>query len=190
MDEMPKVKREEKIYVVDPWKHPGKMHIVELLDHFDLEGPNGVHQCLVTNGLGPCLLPGSLEPELTDLGNIWSVAKQLVQAAAYMHTVGIVHGGESKAFFDPNGKFSEADLSYRAPELVFESQLSSSADIWSLGCSIAELVGVDDVTDIRIYDKDDMIRQWISVFGSLPEEWEDHIPPESEIGESFSSSVF
>ena len=34
-------------------EYPGKGHIVELLDQFEVTGPNGHHQCLVTEAHGP-----------------------------------------------------------------------------------------------------------------------------------------
>ncbi len=72
-----------------PVEHPGKGHVVKLLDQFELLGPNGRHQCLVTEALGPWLKPGILSPEES-----WTVAKQLVEATVYMHSMNIVHGSE------------------------------------------------------------------------------------------------
>jgi serine/threonine-protein kinase SRPK3 len=69
--------------------------VPELFDCFEVQGPNGVHQCLVMELLGPSMaslaesyaanrLPGSMS---------WQFAGQVVQAIAYIHRVGIVHGG-------------------------------------------------------------------------------------------------
>lgn len=72
-----------------PVEYPGKGHIVELLDQFEMTGPNGRHQCLVTEALGPWLKPKLLSPR-----EIWEVARQLVEATVYMHSMNIVHGSE------------------------------------------------------------------------------------------------
>ena len=72
-----------------PVEYPGKGHIVELLDQFELSGPNGHHQCLVTEALGPWLKPDILSP-----GESWEVAKQLMEAVVYMHSMDIVHGSK------------------------------------------------------------------------------------------------
>lgn len=34
----------------------GKDYVMQFLDHFDHEGPNGVHRCIVTEVLGPSLI--------------------------------------------------------------------------------------------------------------------------------------
>ncbi|KAL2054439.1 hypothetical protein ABVK25_005187 [Lepraria finkii] len=39
-----------------PASHPGKKHIIQLLDRFEHEGPNGTHPCLVFESLGPSVL--------------------------------------------------------------------------------------------------------------------------------------
>ena len=77
--------------------HPGKRNIMQMLDHFEHTGPNGTHQCLVLELLGPSIvakaesyasnrLPGSLA---------WVASKQTVQALAYIHSRGVAHGGQS-----------------------------------------------------------------------------------------------
>ncbi|KAM0696774.1 hypothetical protein Q7P36_004023 [Cladosporium allicinum] len=73
---------------------PGRNHVPELFDCFEIQGPNGVHQCLVMELLGPSMaslaesyaanrLPGDIACK---------VARQVVQAVAYMHRMGVVHG--------------------------------------------------------------------------------------------------
>ena len=76
-----------------PEEYPGKRHIVQLLDQFEVSGPNGHHQCLVTEALGPCLGRG-LKHEPLSPGQSWVVARQLVEATRYMHSMNIVHGSE------------------------------------------------------------------------------------------------
>lgn len=75
-----------------PTSHPGKSHVVQLLDQFELVGPNGRHLCLVIQALGPRIEPSELSPRAG-----WMLARQLVEAIAYFHDLGIVHGGTSKS---------------------------------------------------------------------------------------------
>jgi serine/threonine-protein kinase SRPK3 len=72
-------------------------YIVKLLDDFVHEGPNGCHQCLVLELLGPSVeniandyrVGGDrLEPE-----TILKITTQLLQAVRSIHTLGFVHGG-------------------------------------------------------------------------------------------------
>ncbi|KJX99875.1 protein kinase [Zymoseptoria brevis] len=75
-------------------RYGGKPHIAELLHSFTLEGPNGKHDCIVTELLGPSAdaaaqrygrrrLPGRLA---------WQAVRQVTKALAYMHEEGVVHG--------------------------------------------------------------------------------------------------
>ena len=77
-------------------QHPGHVHTIELLDNFTHVGPNGIHQCLVCEVLGPSIerrfnayenskLPGRVAKE---------ICKQIVQGVSYMHSKGVVHGSE------------------------------------------------------------------------------------------------
>ena len=71
--------------------------VVQLLDEFLHLGPNGTHQCLVFELLGPTLDivvsdyhtgRETLEPE-----TIIRLSEQLLQAIAILHKVGYIHGG-------------------------------------------------------------------------------------------------
>lgn len=79
-----------------PASHPGKKHIIQLLDRFEHEGPNGTHQCLVLEPLGPSVLSeAELYPSNRLPGKIaWEASRQTIQALAYIHANGIAHGGE------------------------------------------------------------------------------------------------
>ncbi|KAL9638915.1 MAG: hypothetical protein Q9164_001256 [Protoblastenia rupestris] len=84
-----------------PADHPGKKHIVQLLDNFEHEGPNGSHPCLVLELLGSSVgtraeayksfrLPGALA---------WEISKQTLQALAYIHDNEIIYGGKVQMVF-------------------------------------------------------------------------------------------
>lgn len=75
----------------------GPKYIVHLLDDFRHNGPNGIHQCLVFELLGPHvdkvleayqLAEVRLEPEL-----VLRLSKQLLQGLAFIHEAGYAHGG-------------------------------------------------------------------------------------------------
>ncbi|KAG5638530.1 hypothetical protein H0H81_012030 [Sphagnurus paluster] len=74
--------------------HPGRRHMVNLLDDFKIEGPNGTHQCLVTEVVGPGV--GKIKHELPKLNLPVPIAKrvasQCAQALAFMHSSGVAHG--------------------------------------------------------------------------------------------------
>ena len=71
-----------------PTGHPGKSGTIQLLDQFELKGPNGRHLCLVIEAVGPRIEACELSCKAA-----WDVARQLVEATAYFHNLGIVHGG-------------------------------------------------------------------------------------------------
>lgn len=74
-------------------------YIVQLLDDFTHDGPNGVHQCLVFELLGPTVDmvltdysegKDKLEPEET-----LRMSTQLLKAINFIHSAGMCHGGKS-----------------------------------------------------------------------------------------------
>jgi serine/threonine-protein kinase SRPK3 len=77
-------------------KYPGREHILGLLDHFRISGPNGTHNVLVLDVVGP-------SPEELRSGNekgeefVWKrsriIAKEVALGIAYLHELGITHGG-------------------------------------------------------------------------------------------------
>ena len=75
--------------------HPGKKHIIQLLDQFEHEGPNGTHPCLILEPLGSSVLS---EADLYSSNRLpgkiaWEASRQTIQALAYIHANGIRHGG-------------------------------------------------------------------------------------------------
>ena len=70
---------------------------MEFFDDFKVEGPNGTHQCIVTEVLGPSI--GADVDEIYD--EEWypiEIAKmlvaQVIRGVAYLHSCGVVHGGK------------------------------------------------------------------------------------------------
>jgi serine/threonine-protein kinase SRPK3 len=69
-----------------------EVFVVELFDTFELEGPNGKHQCLVFEVLGPSLAVVLESFSLTSK-EILRAAKQLLDAVSFIHENGYSHGG-------------------------------------------------------------------------------------------------
>lgn len=72
-------------------------YVVRLIDSFMHQGPNGLHQCLVTELLGP-----SLNFVVADYRNsgerlasdaILRISEQVLRAIASVHEAGYGHGG-------------------------------------------------------------------------------------------------
>lgn len=85
----------EEYYVQGPQEKPRPY--AQLLDCFSVEGPNGRHNCLVTELLGPSLasvysLYGQLEQVLRP-ETILRASKQLLLGIDFIHQAGLVHGG-------------------------------------------------------------------------------------------------
>ncbi|KAF8910432.1 kinase-like protein [Gymnopilus junonius] len=72
-----------------PRKQFGDDHVLKLLDHFILNGPNGIHSVLVTDVVVPLL-------QLRDSKRspLWrkAAARGLVQGVVQLHSAGLVHG--------------------------------------------------------------------------------------------------
>ncbi len=77
--------------------HRGKEHIVQLLDSFSIEGPNGKHRCLVLELLGPNIpdLVGSyLHDERLPAQAARSIACQVLTGVDFLAQLNIGHGGK------------------------------------------------------------------------------------------------
>ena len=77
-------------------------YIVQLLDEFLHQGPNGTHQCLVFELLGPTVdMIISTYHDLADPEDILEaettlkISEQLLNAVAFIHEAGYSHGGRS-----------------------------------------------------------------------------------------------
>lgn len=66
-----------------------------LYDDFVHNGPNGAHQCIVMQVLGPSLktVIESFYNERIDLEDLLRLARQVLDATATLHEAGFAHGG-------------------------------------------------------------------------------------------------
>ncbi|QDS72140.1 hypothetical protein FKW77_004169 [Venturia effusa] len=75
--------------------HPGSRHLIQLLDHFQVTGPNGTHNCAVLELLGssvPDLLDARFGGERLPGKLAKAIAKQALLGLDYLHQQGIGHG--------------------------------------------------------------------------------------------------
>lgn len=75
--------------------HPGKGHVLGLLDHFKHDGPNGTHLCLVL----PVMVSDGEGMTITgkphQAAYVRSISKQILLGLDFLHTLGIIHCGRS-----------------------------------------------------------------------------------------------
>jgi serine/threonine-protein kinase SRPK3 len=74
----------------------GSHHVMQLFDQFHVEGPNGKHECLILEFLGPSV-SDVLDSHFNDTRLPGHLAKTIAQQAlvgiAFLHEHGIAHGG-------------------------------------------------------------------------------------------------
>ncbi|KAF8868150.1 kinase-like domain-containing protein [Mucidula mucida] len=75
--------------------HPGREHVVQLLDHFQIHGPNGTHDVVVTEVLCPLLSMKGL-PIFERMKRAF--CQQTILGVAYLHSRGVAHGGTRNLF--------------------------------------------------------------------------------------------
>jgi serine/threonine-protein kinase SRPK3 len=70
-------------------------HIIKLLDHFQHDGPNGRHQCLVFELCGPNLQYFHERWYGANSNPKWALPmmKHILEGLAFIHEAGFVHGG-------------------------------------------------------------------------------------------------
>ncbi|KAG6358804.1 hypothetical protein INS49_012323 [Diaporthe citri] len=95
--EVVRLRRLEEYHVQGPQDKPRPY--AQLLNCFSVEGPNGRHNCLVTELVGPSLgsvhsLYGQLEQVLRP-ETILRASKHLLQGVDFIHQAGLVHGDTS-----------------------------------------------------------------------------------------------
>ena len=77
--------------------NPGSKFIIQILDDFVHKGPNGCHQCLVFELLGPTVYSMVKDAhyfgERLDTDTIIRASTQMLEAVAFMHEAGYAHGG-------------------------------------------------------------------------------------------------
>ena len=66
----------------------GYQRVIKLFDVFIIEGPNGFHECLVTEVISPLSDPDARQQ------CSFEAVRQIIEGFAFLHEEGIVHGGK------------------------------------------------------------------------------------------------
>lgn len=75
---------------------------------------------------------------------------------------------------DPQKSNLNTPLAYLPPEATFvKDAIGPPADIWSLACCIAEILGKRLLLETLFHDRDGMIAEMVSCLGPLPQKWWD-----------------
>jgi serine/threonine-protein kinase SRPK3 len=112
-----------------PADHPGKRYILCLHDDFSLDGPNGIHRCIVLRPAGcdlrACKSPGK-KGFTAECAR--AIAARTLLGLAYMHSRGVIHGGKL-ATTDP---LSSSFLTLCYADLTMNNIVLQSPDILKL----------------------------------------------------------
>ncbi|KAF8066651.1 kinase domain-containing protein [Lyophyllum atratum] len=62
-------------------------------------------------------------------------------------------------------------ISLAAPEIIFGDVIGPPVDVWSLACTIYEVLGDHVLLDAFFGERDEILVEMVSAFGKLPERW-------------------
>ncbi|KAK9250444.1 protein kinase, partial [Lipomyces tetrasporus] len=180
-------------------RHPACGHILSVLDHFTIEGPNCSHTCLVSPFDGPDLaqishnpsqpagsrrLRGSLARKLAsplilhlDLTPS-NVLIQLTHVDSWSdqdvyELLGFPVQDQVRAWSGeaPPTNGGGIPMSYCAREVYFKGKASVWSDIWALGCTIFEIRAGEQLFASFLGGPHEVIRHIVQTLGKLPEPW-------------------
>ncbi|KAJ3493433.1 hypothetical protein NLG97_g4736 [Lecanicillium saksenae] len=154
--------QENDIFEIDILKHmrclaadePGARHILQLLDNFQHDGPNGTHACLVFPAMGPDVTNYSqLFPKRRiPAPQIKTISRQLLLGLSFLHDISrVIHTDTS----------SIRDMFQNAPSEVFrpDSDACPDAVIQSIQVSSAE-EDLAETTEISVKIADFGTASW------------------------------
>jgi serine/threonine-protein kinase SRPK3 len=76
-------------------QNPGKGHVIELLDYFEHNGPNGTHLCLVLPVMVSDATAMTVSGRPHQAADIRSISERILSGLDFLHTLGIIHCGNS-----------------------------------------------------------------------------------------------
>ncbi|KAL2201500.1 kinase-like domain-containing protein [Corynascus similis CBS 632.67] len=84
----------QHVHANDLPSHPGRNSVMQLLDSFFHEGPNGRHLCVVLEPLGPSVSWVAEKSQNYRLKADFArrVSARIVEAVTYLHSCGVAHG--------------------------------------------------------------------------------------------------
>ncbi len=76
--------------------HPGRSFVLSPLNEFHISGPNGRHLCLVSELAGPSIsdVKTAAEHGMLPIEAAQKITAQLALGLSYVHSCGIIHGGQ------------------------------------------------------------------------------------------------
>ncbi|KAH8158804.1 hypothetical protein CIB48_g9450 [Xylaria polymorpha] len=95
--------------------HPGRHHLVRMLDHFTVDGPNGIHDCLVLELLGP-----SASDVIESLYSDGRLPADLAKSTAYQALLGIDFLSSQKI---GHGDLHSRNIAFALPNLASLDEL-------------------------------------------------------------------
>ncbi|KAL1858582.1 hypothetical protein Plec18167_003547 [Paecilomyces lecythidis] len=140
-------------------------HIVHMMDHFTLDGPNGDHKCIVLELLGPnvpeiidaCFSDGRLPGKIAK-----SIARQALLGLDALHQQKVGHG-----------ETLHTPLPVRPPEAIFKDQLDYHVDLWTMGCMLFELFVGQPPFDSFLITPEILVSQMLEMTSDeLPKRWQ------------------
>lgn len=99
-------------------------------------------------------------------------ARRLSDAGLVREEILLIDFGQ--AFFadrKPADYTPATQIYYLAPEAYFDKQVGFASDVWSLGCTLYEIVTGDCLFDVFFADADLTLKEVVSTLGKLPEPW-------------------
>jgi serine/threonine protein kinase len=77
-----------------------------------------------------------------------------------------------EAFFDKEERQTlHTPILLLPPELFFHKRLGPTIDVWTLGCTLYEILGERHLFEGFMPDQDHVIAEMISTLGMLPRQW-------------------
>ncbi|EON61121.1 hypothetical protein W97_00332 [Coniosporium apollinis CBS 100218] len=78
-----------------------------------------------------------------------------------------------EAFFDNEEEHTtlRAPITLLPPEFFFHERLGPAVDVWTLGCTLCEILGERHLFEGFMPDQDDIIAKILSTLGDLPKRW-------------------
>ncbi|EEY22752.1 conserved hypothetical protein [Verticillium alfalfae VaMs.102] len=141
----------------------GDQGVIQLFDVFTIQGPNGCHECLVTEVISPLS-----DPDVRRQCSSGAI-RQIVQGIAFLHEHGIAHGGTISGAV-PNA--------IRPPEVViheiYRGEVGSiwgkAADIWAVGCTLYHIKSGNELISTWGSPNGHLVRA-IQLGGPPPKTW-------------------
>ncbi|KAJ7798508.1 kinase-like domain-containing protein [Mycena olivaceomarginata] len=180
-------------------------NVIKLLDSFEHTSANGIHQVLLTETVLPLLTDfnngySKFEPRVTK-----DHLRPTIEGLTYIHSHGIAHGGNfcpgrvtTPAASDVLQRLlpvrildfgsayimdGSAPPFYAAPEITFprvalntnDPPWDQRSDIWSLGVTFHNLVGVRGLFPELYHNTMGLPHYMVCICGEIPDAWRDHI---------------